>query len=135
MEPHLAASSSNTGGTIAGVLIGLVVVVFVIAAMWKVFTKAGKPGWAAIIPFYNLYVLLKIAGRPGWWLILYIVPLVNIVISIIVSIDVAKAFGKGAAFGVFLLWLFGIIGFPILGFGSATYRGGRPAEQQAVGAY
>lgn len=116
-------------------LVGLVVVVFIIAAMWKVFTKAGQPGWAAIIPFYNLYVLCKVAGRPGWWLVLLILPLVNIIFSIIVSIDVAKAFGKGGAFGFFLLWLFGIIGYPILGFGSTTYQGGRPAEQQPVPAY
>jgi hypothetical protein len=134
VEPHLAASSSSSAGTIVGLLIGLVLVVFVVAAMWKMFAKAGQPGWAAIIPFYNIYVLLKIAGRPGWWLILYIVPLVNIVISIIVSIDVAKAFGKGAAFGVLLLWLFGIIGYPILGFGSARYVG-RAEAQQPVGAY
>jgi hypothetical protein len=134
VRENLAASGSNTGVVIVGVLVGLVVVVFLIAAMWKVFTKAGKPGWAAIIPIYNIYVLLKIAGRPGWWLILYIVPLVNVVISIIVSIDVAKAFGKGGAFGFFLLWLLGIIGYPILGFGGATYRGGRTSDQP-VGAY
>lgn len=121
---------------IVGLLVGLVLVILQIAALWRVFGKAGRPGWAAIIPFYNVYVLCKVAGRPGWWLVLYIVPIVNIVISIIVSIDVAKAFGKGGAFGFFLLWLFGIIGFPILGFGSATYRGGQSAEQQQpVGAY
>jgi uncharacterized membrane protein YhaH (DUF805 family) len=134
VQQNLAASSSNTGGVIVGVLVGLVVVVFLIAATWKVFTKAGKPGWAAIIPFYNTYVLCKIAGRPGWWLVLFIIPLVNIVISIIVAIDVAKAFGKGGAFGFFLLWLLPIIGYPILGFGGATYRGVRTADQP-VGAY
>ena len=135
VESHLAASSSSTAGALVGGLIGLVFVVFVIAAMWKVFSKAGRPGWAAIIPIYNVYVLCKVAGRPGWWTVLWFVPLVNIVISIIVSIDVAKAFGKGGAFGFFLLWLLGIIGFPILGFGSATYRGRQSADQQPVGAY
>src|SRR2546426_9659264 len=89
----------------------LAVVVLLIAATWKVFTKAGKPGWAAIIPIYNTYVLIKVAGRPGWWLVLYIIPIVNIVISIIVSLDVARNFGKGGAFGFFLLWLLPIIGF------------------------
>ena len=133
MEANLAASSSSSTGMIVGLLIGLVVVVFIVAAMWKVFTKAGKPGWAAIIPFYNIYVLCKIAGRPGWWLVLFIIPLVSIVISIIVALDVAKAFGKGGAFGFFLLWLLPIIGYPILGFGSAPYQG-REAGQP-VGAY
>ena len=63
-------------------------------AGWKVFTKAGQPGWAILIPFYNTYVLLKIVGRPGWWLVLMFIPLVNIVIAIIVAIDLAKSFGK-----------------------------------------
>jgi hypothetical protein len=116
---------------IVGLLVGAVVVVFMIAALWKVFSKAGRPGWAAIIPIYNTYVLCKVAGRPGWWVILYIVPLVNIVISIIVSIDVAKAFGKGGAFGFFLLWLIPIIGYPMLGFGNDPYRGA-PQSQEPV---
>ncbi|MFD0200493.1 MULTISPECIES: DUF5684 domain-containing protein [Saccharothrix] len=104
-------------------LIALAVGIFVIATMWKVFTKAGKPGWAAIVPFYNFYVQLKIVGRPGWWLILLLIPFVNIVISLIIAIDLAKSFGKGSGFGVVGLWLFGFIGYPILAFGSATYRG------------
>jgi hypothetical protein len=103
---------------------GLIAEVFSIIAFWKVFTKAGRPGWAAIIPLYNVYTLLKVAGRPGWWLILYFIPIVNLVISIVVAIDVAKAFGKSAAFGFFGLWLFSIIGYLILGFGEATYHGG-----------
>lgn len=104
-------------------IIGLVIGVLMIAAMWKVFAKAGRPGWAAIIPFYNIYVLLKVAGRPGWWLVLFIIPVVNLVVSIIVSLDVAKSFGKSGAFGFFGLWLFGIVGYPVLGFGDARYQG------------
>lgn len=103
-------------------LIELALVVFFIAAMWRVNTKAGEPGWACLVPFYNLYVLLKIAGRPGWWLLLMFIPLVNFVISIIVAIDVAKAFGKGAGFGLGLAFL-GFIFYPILAFGDATYEG------------
>lgn len=103
-----------------GFLIWLAVLVFVLVSMWKVFTKAGQPGWAVLIPIYNLYVLIKIAGKPGWWLILYIIPLVNIVISVIVCIGIAERFGKGAGFGIGL-WLLGIIFYPILAFGSATY--------------
>jgi hypothetical protein len=105
-------------------LFELAIIVLVIASFWKVFTKAGQPGWAAIVPIYNAYILLKIAGRPGWWLLLYFIPLVNLVIAILVSIDVAKAFGKGGGFGVGLLFL-SFIFYPILGFGDAAYvRGG-----------
>ena len=63
-------------------------------------TKAGKPGWGAIIPFYNIYLIVKVAGRPGWWLILYFIPIVNIIIWLIVCIDVARNFGHGAGFGI-----------------------------------
>lgn len=132
VDANLAASSSSSGAIIGGVVGGLLVILE-IAALWMVFSKAGRPGWAAIIPFYNIYVLCKVAGRPGWWLVLYIVPIVNIVISIIVSLDVAKAFGKSGVFGFFMLWLLGFIGYPILGFGGSTYRGQQ--AQQAVGAY
>jgi hypothetical protein len=96
-----------------------------IAAMWKVFSKAGQPGWAILIPFYNLYVICKIAGRPGWWLILMFIPLVNFIILVILDIDIAKNFGKGAGFGIGLL-LLPFIFFPILGFGSAQYQGAPP---------
>jgi len=119
--------TASTGMSPAvAIILGLVyaaVVIFEIAALWKVFTKAGRPGWGAIIPIYNLYLMLKVAGRPGWWLILYIIPLVNIIIHIIVSLDIARNFGKGGAFGFFLLWLLSLIGYLILGFGKARYIG------------
>jgi uncharacterized membrane protein YoaK (UPF0700 family) len=88
--------------------------------VWKVFAKAGEPGWAAIIPIYNVIVFLKIAGRPWWWVFLLLIPLVNIIVGIIASLDVAKAFGKGAGFGVGLA-LLGVIFYPILAFGDAKY--------------
>lgn len=103
----------------------LAFVVFVIASLWTVFNKAGQPGWAAIVPIYNIYVLLKIAGRPGWWLLLYLIPIVSFVIAIIVSIDVAKAFGKGSGFGVGLALLSPIF-YPILAFGDARYQSAPP---------
>ena len=103
-------------------IVWLVVVVLMIAAMWKVFTKAGQPGWACLIPIYNFYILCKIAGRPGWWLLLMLIPLVNFIIMIIISIDIAKNFGKGVGFGLGLAFL-GFIFWPILGFGSAQYQG------------
>ncbi len=111
------------------VLIGLIeiaVVLLVIIGGWKMFVKAGQPGWGIIIPIYNVYLMLKIAGRPGWWLILYLIPIVNFIIAIIVSLDVAKAFGKSAVFGILGLFLFAFIGVPILGFGSAVYNSPAP---------
>jgi hypothetical protein len=118
---YQASAGGAMGGAVGG-CIGLVVGILIIAAVWKVFSKAGQPGWAAIIPIYNLYILCKIAGRPGWWVLLMFIPFVNFIIAIILCIDVAKAFGKGAGFGLGLAFL-GIIFWPILGFGSATYQG------------
>jgi hypothetical protein len=100
-----------------------VVIILLIAAMWKVFSKAGQPGWAAIIPIFNMYVLCKVAGRPGWWVILMLIPFVNFIILIIVSIDIARNFGKGVGFGIGL-FLLPFIFYPILGFGGAQYQGG-----------
>lgn len=100
----------------------LAIVAFEIAALWKVFSKAGEPGWAAIIPLYNAIVLLRIAGRPAWWLVLLFIPLANLVIGGIALIDLARAYGKGAGFGIGLLFLAPIF-YPILGFGSAEYAG------------
>ena len=103
------------------IVIAIGFTVVVVAAMWKVFTKAGKPGWAAIIPIYNVVIILQIAGKPLWWLILMLIPLVNIIVFIIVSIALAQNFGKGAGFGVGLA-LLGFIFYPILGFGDARYQ-------------
>ncbi len=103
-------------------IIYLAIIIFIIAAVWKVFVKAGKPGWAAIVPIYNVIVLLEIVGRPLWWVLLFFIPIVNFIVAIIVYIDLAKSFGKSAAFGIGLLFL-GIIFFPILGFGDAEYQG------------
>ena len=100
-------------------------IILMVAAMWKMFSKAGQPGWASIIPIFNTYIMCKIAGRPGWWLILFFIPFVNLIIWIILCVDIAKAFGKGTGFGVGLL-LLPFIFFPILGFGSAQYQGAPP---------
>jgi hypothetical protein len=96
--------------------------ILMIAACWKIYTKAGQPGWASIIPIYNLYVWCKIVGRPWWWILLMLIPFVNFIVGIILCIDLAKSFGKGVGFGIGLI-LLGIIFFPILGFGSAQYQG------------
>jgi Family of unknown function (DUF5684) len=104
------------------IICSLLVGVVAIAGMWKVFAKAGQPGWAAIIPIYNFIILLKIGGKPLWWIILMFIPIANLVVLIILSIAVAGKFGKGTGFGLGLAFLYFIF-YPILGFGSAQYQG------------
>jgi hypothetical protein len=121
----MQSDNSGNNAAAAGIGIGMTVVwlalaVLMIAALWKIFDKAGEPGWAAIIPVYNLYILLKIAGRPGWWILLFFIPFVNFIISIIVSIDVAKRFGKGTGFALGLVFL-PFIFYPMLAWGDASY--------------
>ena len=103
-------------------IIWLAVIGVMVASMWKVFVKAGQPGWAAIVPIYNLIVLLKIAGKPSWWLFLFMIPVANFVVAYLVIVSLAKSFGKGTGFGLGLLFL-GPVFYPILGFGDATYVG------------
>jgi len=90
--------------------------------MWKVFAKAGQPGWAALVPIYNMIVLLQIVGRPTWWLLLFFVPIVNIFIGLMVINDLSKSFGKGTGFTLGLIFLSPIF-WCILGFGPAQYIG------------
>jgi len=137
MIPAMAMLQSDDGGLFAALFGGmallfwLAIVVVVIIGGWKVFEKAGQPGWAILIPIYNVYILLKIVGRPGWWVILYFIPLVNIVIALIVAIDLAQAFGQSAVFGVVLLFFLCGIGYLILGFGNYQYvRTSRSAAAQ-----
>lgn len=118
--PFLAQQGDASSAIV--LVVWLAIVVLIIAGMWKVYTKAGQPGWGAIIPIYNTYLLLKIGGRPWWWLLLLLIPIVSFVIFLIVSLDVAKSFGKGALFGVGLFFLAPIF-YCILGFGSAQYQG------------
>jgi hypothetical protein len=118
----IAQQDGGSGGGAGGAIFGLLVAALVIAGMWKVFTKAGKPGWAAIIPIYNLIVLLQIAGKPVWWILLLLVPVVNLVIVILIWVGVANAFGKGTGFAIGLLFLSPIF-VPILGFSDARYVG------------
>lgn len=104
------------------ILIQLGLVVLTVAGLWVTFSKAGQPGWASIVPIYNLYILIKIAGRPDWWLLLFFIPIVSLVIDILISIDIANNFGKGAGFGIGLVFL-PFIFFPILAFSDAQFVG------------
>lgn len=100
-------------------LISMAVSVLLVVSLWKLFTKAGKPGWAAIVPVYNIIIMMEIIGRPTWWTVLYFVPFANIVISIINMIDFAKSFGKSAGYGVLMIF-FPYIMYPILAFSTDT---------------
>lgn len=106
---------------IAGALALVLTVLFVVSG-WKLNTKAGKPGWATLVPIYNVLVFLDIVGRPAWWLVLLLIPGVNLIVSIVLMFDLAKAYGKGAGYGFGLL-LFSWIFYPALAFGSAKYQG------------
>jgi len=128
MTTVLASSGAGVGIL---VVVYIAVIVFEIAALWQVFVKGGRPGWATIIPFYNIYTLLKVVGRPGWWLILYIIPIIGFIVWIIVSIDLAKSFGKSSGFAVGLIFL-PFIFIPIIGFGSARYVEAYAAGPRAI---
>ncbi len=121
-------SALGAGLGIVGWLLYMAVIVFYVFCMWKIYVKAGKPGWAAIVPIYNVLVQLEIVGRPWWWLLLLLVPVVDIVIGIIIIFDLAKVFGKGTGFGFGLL-LLSFIFIPILAFGDAKYQGPAVAAQ------
>ena len=116
-------TASNVGGSSIWIMMWFFWIVFavlMIASMWRVYTKAGKPGWACIVPFYNWIVLLEITGRPLWWLaIIIFLPPIGI---FLVYLDLARTFGKDPLFGVALFFL-PFVFFPILAFGESQYLG------------
>jgi hypothetical protein len=135
-------TSTDAGGTsvtfmLVLIVIGLILTVITIAGLWKVFVKAGKPGWAAIVPIYNFYIFLQIVGRPTWWLLLLLlsfIPFVGsvavLVVGIIVSHDLSKSFGKSTGMTV-LQVILPFVAYPMLGFGDAKYQG--PSVKPADG--
>lgn len=113
----------------------IALVVLMIASWWKIFTKAGQPGWAAIVPIYNLVIMLKVAGKPTWWIaIILLVPIVNYVFLIMMFHGISKNFGHGVGMTLGLIFL-GIIFVPVLAFGDSKYVGaagstdGQPLDQ------
>ena len=128
------STSPGYGGAFLAIslLIYAAIIVLGVAGQWKIFTKAGKPGWAAIVPIYNTIVLLEVIGRPVWWIALLllgaVIPIIGwigfIVLYVIIMVDLATSFGKGGGFAVGLI-LLPLVFFPILGFGEARYLGPR----------
>jgi len=101
---------------------GGIAFILTVVGLWRVFEKAGRPGWEALIPFYNIYILLKVVGKPGWWLVFFFIPIANLVMLIWVSNLLAKSFGQNTLFTVGLVLLAPIF-LLILGFGDFTYLG------------
>jgi len=130
------SEEAAAGGILAAMgvfwLLYLGLAILMLVGMWKLYTKAGKPGWASIIPIYNVIVWLEMIGRPGWWVIGLFIPFVNLILLIVMYLELAKAFGKSALFGVGMIF-FPYIFLLILAFGSARYQGPAvaPAGQAA----
>ena len=121
--PEQDAAQAAGAAVGSGILIVyFAVIILMIVSMWKVFSKAGEPGWASIVPIYNVIVLLKIAGKPWWWLFLLFIPIVNLVIAIITYVALAQNFGKGGGFAAGLI-LLPVIFLPMLAFGDAQFKG------------
>lgn len=114
-------TSSSSGSMAVFWIFYLVFLVVMLVSMWKVYVKAGKPGWASIVPIYNTLVLLEIVGKPWYWILLMLIPIVNLVILVMLYHEVSKAFGKGVGMTLLLIFL-PFIGWPMLAFGSATYH-------------
>jgi hypothetical protein len=136
---YTTVNSTGSGGMGVGLVVMLLYVAFIalaIVTMWKLFVKAGEPGWKSIVPFYNTWTMFEIAGKPGWWLFLGMIPFVNIVVGVIMALELAKRFNKSSTFAVFGLILFSLVGYMILAFGDAKYDGkkyvsGTPAAPAA----
>lgn len=116
------SSTTSTGGSSAYLIFIFIFAVLTIVASWKLFTKAGKPGWASIIPFYCNYVQFEIAGMSGWMFLLMFIPIANFIASILLYVNLAKVFGKGVGYTLGLIFLNPIFTL-LLGFGSAQYIG------------
>ena len=120
--PLLAQMSTfDDSGVVGGTAGGFVGYVLFVAAVWPFLNKAGQPGWTALIPFVAAFFIVRAAGLSAWWTLLYIVPIANIVLSIIVALRLGRAFGHGGVFSVFLLWLLSLIGYFIISYSSDTY--------------
>ncbi len=127
---ELSASASGLGALVAGLgivfyLISMVLMVLTIVSMWKIFVKAGRPGWASLIPIYNNWVLLEVSGLSGWFI------LIPMLIPILVGIKLPEKFGKETAYAIGLIFL-PIVFYPLLAFGKAEYIGAEVKVEEPV---
>jgi len=112
----------TAGASLTVLLLVLGITLLVIVSLWMLFAKAGEAGWKSLIPIYNMYVLLLISGKPGWWLLLLFIPLVGSIFHLLAMLALAERFGRGALYGVGL-FLLPMIFFPLLAFGGSQYEG------------
>ncbi|MFB6297451.1 MAG: DUF5684 domain-containing protein [Salinirussus sp.] len=129
MDSLVPLQTNGGGGIELFAALALTVVIF--AGFWKTFEKAGEPGWAGIIPIYNLYVLVRISGNAWWWFVLFFIPVVNFFATVKISIDVAGKFNRGVLFGLGLAFL-SFIFYPVLGFGDYQYQDATSSAGNAV---
>lgn len=122
-------SAAAAGIGAAGVILYLIVLVLIWGGLWKIFVKAGKPGWAAIVPIYNLIILIEIVGKPTIWVLWLLIPCVNIYFGIWLTNLLSKSFGKTEGYTAGLIIL-PIVFYPLLGFGPDRYLGPSAAEAQ-----
>jgi hypothetical protein len=132
MDPDQLSNVNEANGappTIALIISGVVVlslVVFFVVTMWKIYAKAGEPGWAALVPIYSQIVRMKISGSPLWWVVFILLPPIYIIFAIIATVGLAERFGKGGWYAVGLIVL-PMIFYPMLAFGNAIYIGPKTA--------
>ncbi len=111
---------------LAGFGIGIIIVAaFYFFCAWRLYSKGNQPAWGFLVPFLNLYLLIKMVGKPDWWILLFMVPFVNIIMGIMLIHNISKSFGHGTGFTLGLIFL-GPIFYPILALGSSKYVG--PAQ-------
>ena len=129
MSTSVPLQSGGSGNVELFVTLALTAVIF--AGFWKTFEKAGEPGWAGLIPIYNLYVLVRISGNAWWWFVLFFIPVINFFATVKISIDVAGKFNKGILFGLGLTFI-SFVFYPLLGFGDYQYQDTAHSTEGAV---
>ena len=128
------ATTTSTTSAAPGLVGGLIGYLLFAFALVGIFKKADEPVWQAFVPIWNTIVLIKVSGKPIWWIILLLIPIVNIVILVLVLHGLSTSFGHGAGFTVGLFFL-SIIFLYILGYDSKPYRGvtgGEPIGGYAI---
>ena len=128
-------------------ILDLAICVLYVVEMWKIFVKAGEPGWKAIIPFYNLYTTCKITLGNGLWFLLFFAPIASVfipfkivgiiaiaicaILNLMISIAMAKSFGKGIGFGIGI-FILSVILLGVLAFGDSKYIGPWKKNEEVV---